>query len=48
MIWEKMDLIKLERMNEGPIIVRISFNVDNLTRLSNEGATDMEMDRNHI
>jgi hypothetical protein len=33
-----MDLIELERGNEGPNIEGTNFNSDNLTRLSDEGA----------
>ncbi|XP_050890581.1 uncharacterized protein LOC127095995 [Lathyrus oleraceus] len=47
-IWEEMDPIELEGIQEGPIIEGTSSNVDNLTRLSNEGAAEMTMKRNHI
>ncbi|KAI5438760.1 hypothetical protein KIW84_024473 [Lathyrus oleraceus] len=47
-IWEEMDPIDLEGIQEGPIIEGTSSNVDNLTRLSNEGAVVMIMKRNHI
>ncbi|KAI5413451.1 hypothetical protein KIW84_057867 [Lathyrus oleraceus] len=47
-IWEEMDPIELEGIQEGHIIEGISSNVDNLTRLSNEGAPEMTMKRNHI
>jgi hypothetical protein len=43
-----MDPIELEGIQEGPIIEGTSSNVDNLTRLSNEGAAEMTMKRNHI
>jgi hypothetical protein len=38
-IREEMDLIEHERGNEGPNIEGTSFNSDNLTRLSDEGAS---------
>ncbi|KAI5448029.1 hypothetical protein KIW84_015464 [Lathyrus oleraceus] len=47
-IWEEMDPIDLEGIQEGPIIEGTSSNVDNLTRLSNEGAAIMTKKRNHI
>ncbi|XP_058740553.1 uncharacterized protein LOC131612821 isoform X2 [Vicia villosa] len=47
-IWEEMDPIELEGMPEGPVIEGTSSNVDNLTRLSNEGAAEMAIERNHI
>ncbi|KAI5389172.1 hypothetical protein KIW84_074720 [Lathyrus oleraceus] len=43
-----MDPIELEGIQEGHIIEGTSSNVDNLTRLSNEGAAKMTMKRNHI
>ncbi|XP_024634430.2 protein ALP1-like [Medicago truncatula] len=46
-IWEEMDDIELEAVNEVPNLEG-SSNVENLTRLSNEGATEMAMDRNHL
>ncbi|KAK2456191.1 hypothetical protein QL285_003579 [Trifolium repens] len=47
-IWEEMDPIELERVNEGPNIEGTNSNADNLTRLSNEGVAGMAMKRNHI
>lgn len=47
-IWEEMDDIELEAVNEVPNLEGMSSNVENLTRLSNEGATEMAMDRNHL
>lgn len=43
-----MDPIDLEGIQECPIIEGTSSNVDNLIRLSNEGAAVMTMKRNHI
>ena len=47
-IWEEMDDIKLEAVNEVPNLKGMSSNVENLTRLSDEGAAEMTMDRNYL
>jgi len=47
-IWEEMDDIELEAVNEVPNLEGMSSNVENLTRLSDEGAAEMAMDRNHL
>jgi hypothetical protein len=47
-IWEEMNPIELERVNEGPNIEGTSLNTDNLTRLSDEGAAEMANERNDI
>ncbi|XP_012570899.1 protein ANTAGONIST OF LIKE HETEROCHROMATIN PROTEIN 1-like [Cicer arietinum] len=46
-IWEAMDPMELERVNESSGIEGTSSN-DNLTRLSDEGAVEMTMSRNRI
>jgi len=43
-----MDDIELEAANEVPNLEGMSSNVENLTRLSDEGAAEMTMDRNHL
>jgi len=43
-----MDDIELEAVNEVPNLEGMSSNVENLTRLSDEGAAEMAMDRNHL
>lgn len=43
-----MNPIELERMIEGHIIEITSSNVNSTTRLFNEGASEMTMERNHI
>jgi len=49
-IWEEMDDIELEleAVNEVPNLEGMSLNVENLTRLSDEGAVEMAMDKNHL
>jgi len=47
-IWDEMDDIEPEAVNEVLNLEGMSLNVENLTRLSNEGATEMAMDRNHL
>ena len=43
-----MDDIELEAVNEVPNLKGMSSNVENLTRLSDEGAVEMAMDKNHL
>jgi len=45
-IWEEMDDIQLEAVNEALNPEEISLNVENLTRLSDECAVAMDM--NHL
>jgi len=49
-IWEEMDDIELkaEAVNKVPNLEGMSSNVENLTRLFDEGAAEMAMDRNHL
>ncbi|XP_061351779.1 uncharacterized protein LOC133296740 isoform X1 [Gastrolobium bilobum] len=47
-MWEDMDPAEIEVMNEISNIEEASFNDDNLSRLSYEGATEMAAYCNHI
>jgi len=40
--------LKAEAVNKVPNLEGMSSNVENLTRLFDEGAAEMAMDRNHL